>query len=72
MRLWEITDKWGIYGGPAPRRDNSDGHKSPLTDPGTEEWQNEKDFAKKWFSLPYLTNGPKGNHMLPIKKKKVS
>lgn len=69
MRLWEITDKWGIYGGPAPNRDNSDGHKSPLTDPGTPEWQNEKDYAKKWFSRPFLTNGPRGNYMLPIKKK---
>lgn len=70
MRLWEITDKWGIYGGPAPRRTNTDGHASPLTSQGTEEWQEEKDYAKKWFSRPYLTNGPKGNHMLPIKRKK--
>lgn len=70
MRLWEISDKWGIYGGPPPKRPNSDGQKSPLTDPGTEEWQNEKDYAKKWFSRPYLTNGPKGNYMLPVKKKK--
>lgn len=70
MRLWEITDKWGIYGRSAPKRDNMDGTKSPLTDPGTEEWQNEKDFAKKWFSLPYLTNGMSNNYMLPIKKKR--
>lgn len=70
MRLWEITDRWGIYGRSAPKRANMDGTKSPLTDPGTEEWQNEKDFAKKWFSLPYLTNGMSNNYMLPIKKKR--
>lgn len=70
MRLWEITDKWGIYGGPPPKRGKTDGSQSPLTHAGTKEWQDEKDFAKKWFSRPYLTNGPKGNHMLPIKGKK--
>ena len=70
MRIWEITDKWGVYGGPAPDRTKTDGSQSPLTYPGTKEWQDEKDYMRKWFSRPYLTNGPKGNYMLPIKKRK--
>lgn len=67
MRLHEITDRWGIYGGPAPKRSKTDGSDSPLTFQGTKAWKSEKDYTKKWFSRPYLTNGPKGNYRLPIK-----
>lgn len=70
MRIWEITDKWGIYGKPPPDRENISGQQSPLSYSGTKKWKNEKDYMKKWFSLPYLTNGPKGNYMLPIKKRR--
>lgn len=70
MKMSDITDKWGIYGKPSRRRPNVDGTKSPLTFQGDEKWLNEPDYAKKWFSRPYLTNGPKGNHMLPIRKGK--
>lgn len=68
MRLRDITDQWGIYGKPAPKRVSVDGTKSPLTYQGDAAWKGEKDYARKWFSRPYLTNGPKGNHMLPIRK----
>lgn len=43
--------------------DNWDGSKSPLSYQGTKKWRNEKDFFKKYFTLPYLTGK---------KKKKVS
>jgi hypothetical protein len=36
---------------------NESGAMSPLTSAGEKSWQNEKDFFKKWFSLPYMTNG---------------
>lgn len=36
---------------------NASGNMSPLTHQGSKSWQNEEDFFKKWFSLPYLTNG---------------
>lgn len=36
---------------------NSAGNMSPLTYQGNAAWHNEKDFFKKWFSLPYMTNG---------------
>ena len=36
---------------------NSDGNLSPLSYQGDAAWRNEKDFFKKWFSLPYMTNG---------------
>jgi len=70
MRIRDINDRWGVYGKKAPRRTKTDGTQSPLTFQGNERWENEPDFAKKWFSRPYLTNGPKGNHMLPIRKNK--
>lgn len=68
MRISDLTDKWGVYGKPAPRRTKVDGTQSPLTFQGDKEWENEKDYMKKWFSRPYLTNGPKGNHMLTVRK----
>lgn len=37
--------------------DNDSGNMSPLTYQGDASWRNEKDFFKKWFSRPYLTNG---------------
>ncbi len=70
MRAWEISDKWGVYGEPPADRSNTDGSKSPLTFQGNTDWTTEPDFMKKWFSLPYMTNGVKGNYMLPIKKTK--
>lgn len=70
MRAWEISDKWGVYGAPKNDRPNADGSNSPLTFQGDDKWKNEPDYMKKWFSLPYMTNGVKGNYMLPIKKKK--
>lgn len=36
---------------------NADGRMSPLTSQGEKSWRDEKDFFKKWFSLPYLTGG---------------
>jgi hypothetical protein len=70
MRLWEFAgDKWGVYGKP-PKRTKTDGTQSPLTFQGDAKWQNDKDFAHKWFSRPFLTNGPRGNYMLPVKKQK--
>lgn len=70
MRAWEISDKWGVYGAPKHQSPNTDGSQSPLTFQGNADWTNEPDFMKKWFSRPYLTNGVKGNYMLPIKKTK--
>lgn len=37
--------------------DNDAGNMSPLTYQGDASWRNEKDFFKKWFFRPYLTNG---------------
>lgn len=37
--------------------DNNAGNMSPLTYQGDASWRNEKDFFKKWFSRPYMTNG---------------
>jgi len=48
-----------------------DGTKSPLTSQGDDSWRRDKDNIFNWFKRPFLTNGPKGNYMLPIKKKKV-
>jgi len=70
VRLWEFTDRWGVYGKPAPHRTKVDGTQSPLTFQGDAEWRDDPDFMHKWFSRPYLTKGVRGNHMLPIKKKK--
>lgn len=36
---------------------NSAGNLSTLSYQGDAHWRNEKDFFKKWFSLPYMTNG---------------
>jgi hypothetical protein len=71
MRLWEFVDNYGVYGKPAPNRVKIDGTQSPLTFQGDKDWENNPDFADKWFSRPFLTSGPKGNYMLPIKKKKL-
>lgn len=49
---------------------NSLGAKSLFTDPGDPDWQNEKDFFKKWFSRPFLTNGPAKNNSKKDKKKR--
>lgn len=70
MRLRELTDKTGVYKKPTAKRENETGSNSPLTFQGDSKWENDKDFSHKWFSRPYLTNGPKGNYMLPIKNKK--
>ena len=67
MRAWEF-DRYGVYGKPKRRPKLSSGDASPLTYQGTRAWRDEKDYARKWFSRPFLTNGPKGNHMLPIKR----
>lgn len=48
-----------------------DATKSPLTSQGDDSWRRDKDNIFNWFKRPFLTNGPKGNYMLPIKKKKV-
>jgi hypothetical protein len=72
MRLHELLeelDRYGVYGGPPPRRSSSDGSKSPLTDPGDASWQRDKRDIRNWFRLPFLTNGPRGNYRLPVKRK---
>jgi hypothetical protein len=63
MRLYELIE--------AIDRTQTDGSQSPLTSPGDSSWQHDKDNVLNWFKRPFLTNGPKGNYMLPIKKKKV-
>jgi hypothetical protein len=75
MRLHELLeeiDRYGVYGKPAKDRSNADGSKSPLTDPGDASWKRDKHDIFNWFKLPFLTNGPKDAHRLPIKKKKGS
>lgn len=67
--LFEELDRYGIYGGPPPNRAASDGSKSPLTSPGDASWKRAKSDIRNWFRLPFLTNGPKGNYRLPIKRK---
>jgi hypothetical protein len=60
MRICELLEagRWGVYDGPGDRHGPVDGSQSPLTGQGTKDWQQEPDFFKKWFSRPYLTNGP--------------
>ena len=60
MRISELLEsgKWGIYDGPGDRHGAVDGSQSPLTFRGTKAWRNEPDFFRKWFTRPYLTNGP--------------
>lgn len=73
MRLHELLeelDRYGVYGKPAPNREIADGSKSPLTSPGDASWQRAKGNIYNWFRLPFMTNGPRSNHMLPVKKKK--
>jgi hypothetical protein len=72
MRLHELLeeiDRYGVYGKPAKDRSNADGSKSPLTDPGDASWQRARKDVRNWFRLPFLTNGPKDNYQLPIKRK---
>ena len=57
MRLYELLEA-------------IDGTQSPLTNPGDASWRHNKDDIFNWFKRPFLTNGPKGNYQLPIKKKK--
>lgn len=74
MRLYELIeaiDKYGVYGKPAPDSPSTNGSQSPLTGPGDHKWQQDKKNIYNWFKRPYLTNGPKGNYKLPVKKKKV-
>lgn len=71
MRLYELfeeLDKYGVYGKPAPVP-KSTGNQSPLTGQGDKSWQKSKKNIYAWFLRPFLTNGPKGNYKLPIKKK---
>lgn len=69
--LFDAIDNYGIYNKPAPKRGKVDGTQSPLTGPGDESWQRAKGNIYNWFKRPYLTNGLKGNYMLPVKKKKA-
>lgn len=66
--LFEKTDRYGIYDKPAPKR-STDGSQSPLTGSGDASWKRAKKNIYNWFKRPFLTNGPKGNYMLPIKRK---
>ena len=67
--LFEELDRYGVYGKAAPQRSTVDGSQSPLTSQGDASWQRGKKSIYNWFKRPFLTNGPKGNHRLPIKKK---
>lgn len=72
MRLHELLeaiDKYGVYQKPAPKRTRADSTQSPLTGPGDDSWKKDKKNIYNWFKRPFLTNGPKGNYRLPIKKK---
>jgi len=74
MRLYELLeeiDKYGVYGKLAPKRTKVDGTQSPLTGPGDASWQKAKKNTYNWVKRPFLTNGPRGNYMLPVKKKKA-
>lgn len=68
--LFEEIDKWGVYGKAPPVRVRVDGTQSPLTGAGDESWQKGKHDIYNWFKLPFMTNGYKGNYMLPVKKKR--
>lgn len=50
---------------------NRSGSQSPLTGSGDSSWHKDKDNIFNWFKRPFLTNGPRGNYRLPVKKKKV-
>lgn len=69
--LFEELDKYGVYGKPAPERGKVDGSQSPLTGQGDKSWRKGKKNIYNWFKRPYVTNGPKGNYRLPVKKHKV-
>lgn len=72
MKLYELfeeLDKYGVYGKPSKRK-STDGSQSPLTYQGDASWKKAKKNIYNWFKRPYLTNGPKGNYMLPVKGKK--
>lgn len=69
--LFEELDKYGIYGKPALNRGKVDGSQSPLTGQGDPSWKTDKHNIYNWFKRPYLTNGPKGNYRLPIKKRRT-
>lgn len=66
--LLEELDRYGVYGKPS-KKYKTDGSQSPLTGPGDASWKKAKKNIFNWFKRPYLTNGPKNNYMLPIKKK---
>lgn len=69
--LFEELDKYGIYGKPASAHSNEDGSSSPLTGQGDSSWLKSKRDIYNWFKRPFLTNGPKNNYRLPIKKRKA-
>lgn len=74
MRLYELfseLDKHSIERQADPVSVNNDGSKSPLTGQGDAGWQQSRDNIYNWFKRPFLTNGPKDNYRLPIKKSKV-
>jgi hypothetical protein len=66
--LFEELDKHGVYGKAAPVRVSADGSQSPLTGQGDASWKKGKKNIYNWFKRPFLTNGTKGNYMLPVKK----
>lgn len=66
--LFEELDRYGVYGKPS-KRHKSDGAASPLTGAGDASWRKAKNDIFNWFKRPYLTNGPRGNYMLPVKRK---
>lgn len=70
--LFEELEKYGIYNNPAPKHGTVDGSQSPLTCPGDESWRKGKKNIYNWFKRPYLTNGPKGNYRLPVKRTRLN
>ena len=60
MRAWEF-DRYGVYGKPKKRPKLAGPDASPLTYAGTKAWRDERDYAKKWFSRPYLTGRKPGS-----------
>lgn len=70
MRLYELLEELDKSSRKKARRTNATGSKSPLTSPGDASWKAGKDDIYNWFRLPFMTNGSKGNYMLPVKKGK--